>query len=136
MWFYWNEGNEFKILSFSKMNIDILVILSMTITLITSISSAYKINQGIRPEMAIKHPLSIKDLSRRRLRSHTVKAILEQSQICDIFANKMKSKSSLAIIKSRYPVFFDQCQLKMSFSIKSREGKCKRFGWKGRSLHC
>lgn len=132
MWFQWNKFSGIKNLSYSKMNIDIFVILSMTITPILAFSR----NRDIEPEMAITDPLSMKNLSRRGLHSHTVKAIIEQSQICDIFASKMKSKSSLAIIKSRFPVFFTQCQLKMPFSIKSRESKCKRFGWKGRSLHC
>ena len=98
----------------------LMLFLSMGITPI-SVSPS---NLVTRPEVAIK--------TRNRVR-----IIIDQSGICDLFASKMKSKSSLVIIKSRFPLFFDECQLRIPLTKnQSITGGCKRYGWKGRSLRC
>ena len=137
MWFQWKKF-RIKILCSSKMKIVILMTMMLFLLMrITPITASSR-NLGVRSEMTVKGPLSMKNLPRRELNSHTVKAIIKQSQICDIFASKMISQSSLAIIKIRYPLFFTECQLKLPSitKIQSMTNRCKRFGWKGRSLHC
>ena len=106
------------------MNISNFLILMLFLSMGITPISASPSNLFTRPEMSIK--------TRNRVR-----IIIDQSQICDIFASKMKSKSSLVIIKSRFPLFFDKCQLKIPLTKnKSMTGDCKRYGWKGRSLRC
>ena len=67
-----------------------------------------------------------------------VKPIIDNSQICSVFATKITSKSNLLIIKNRFPAFFTQCKLVIPVSIKqqSMTKTCKRFNWKSRSLYC
>ena len=83
-------------------------------------------------------PTTHKNRSETPMQGGSVKTIIEQSQICSVFATKMTSKSNLLIIKSRFPAFFTQCKLVIPDSIKqqSMTTTCKRFNWKSRSLYC
>ena len=83
-------------------------------------------------------PTTHKNPSETPMQRGSVRTIIEQSQICSVFATKMTSKSNLLMIKSRFPAFFTQCKLVISVSIKqqSTTNTCKRFNWKNRSLYC
>ncbi len=81
--------------------------------------------------MSTNRQMSTKILERNTRRN--TKTIMEQNNFCFVLASKINSIQNLLVIKQRYPILFDHCKLK----IKSTKTLiCKRFNWKGRSVHC